>query len=67
MDSRVTGETIRGADYFGGGGAVGRIYDVAPDGRFLMIKPAGTPAQAAASVIVVQNWHEELKRLVPIR
>ena len=30
-----------------------------------MIKPVGTPDQAAASVIVVLNWFEELKRLVP--
>lgn len=57
---------FEGSYYFGGGGAAGRTYDVAPDGRFLMIKPAGTPEQAATSVIVVQNWFEELKRLVPV-
>jgi serine/threonine-protein kinase len=45
-----------------------RTYDVSPDGRrFLMIKPVGSPEQTAAptSLIVVQNWFEELKRLVP--
>jgi serine/threonine-protein kinase len=45
----------------------GRTYDVSPDGkRFLMIKDA-VPDQAAASVsiVVVQNWIEELKHLVP--
>jgi serine/threonine-protein kinase len=56
---------FEGSYYFGGGGASGRTYDVASDGRFLMIKPAGTAQQAATSVIVVQNWFEELKRRVP--
>lgn len=47
----------------------GRTYDVSPDGqRFLMTKPVGNPDQTVAptSLIVVQNWHEELKRLVPL-
>jgi serine/threonine-protein kinase len=41
----------------------GRTYDISPDGqRFLLIKPeTATPP----SIIVVQNWFEELKRLVP--
>ena len=34
--------------------------------RFLMIKPAGLdPVGRPASIVVVQNWFEELKRLVP--
>jgi eukaryotic-like serine/threonine-protein kinase len=47
----------------------GRSYDVSPDGqRFLMIKEGGTEGTAApASIIVVQNWVEELKRLVPTK
>jgi hypothetical protein len=46
----------------------GRTYDVSPDGkRFLMIKAAPeVEAPASASIIVVQNWLEELKRRVPI-
>ena len=47
-----------------------RTYDVSPDGkRFLMIKDAGVvaPAVAPASIVVVQNWPEELKRLVPTK
>ena len=45
----------------------GRMYDIAPDGqRFLMIKPAQTTEQGLGNqVILVQNWFEELKRLVP--
>jgi len=47
---------------------IGRSYDVSPDGqRFLMIKDGDGTAQTAASrsIIVVQHWGEELKRLVP--
>ena len=44
---------------------VGRTYDVSPDGqRFLMIKP-GVWTTAPSSLVIVQNWQEELKRLVP--
>jgi serine/threonine-protein kinase len=47
----------------------GRSYDVSPDAqRFLMIKEGGADGTAApASIIVVQNWVEELKRLVPTK
>ncbi len=43
-------------------------YDVARDGRFLMIKPKGDPESESArstNIIVVQHWFKELKRLVP--
>jgi hypothetical protein len=49
------------------------MYDIAPDGRrFLMIKPSGgsasTPvATAPTSLVVVQHFDEELKRLLPIK
>jgi serine/threonine-protein kinase len=46
--------------------SVSRTYDISHDGsRFLMIKAAGTDTSAQPSVIVVQHWDEELKRLVP--
>ena len=49
----------------GGTTAPGRTYDVSADGqRFLVIKEGG---RADGTAIVVQNWGEELKRLVPIR
>jgi serine/threonine-protein kinase len=43
------------------------MYDVAKDGRFLMIKPvAGSKTRdTTANLVVIQNWFEELKRLVP--
>jgi hypothetical protein len=44
-------------------------FDVSPDGqRFLMIRDV-TPIEPSArdEVIVVLNWHEELKRLVPTK
>ena len=45
-----------------------RPYDVATDGRFLIIRDGQADAGAgtASHLIVVQNWTEELKRLVPI-
>jgi dipeptidyl aminopeptidase/acylaminoacyl peptidase len=47
-----------------------RSYDIAPDGqRFLMLKPDGgsgsTPTPT--SLVVVQHFDEELKRLVPVK
>jgi Tol biopolymer transport system component len=56
--------------FYGADRTYGRTYDVLPDGkRFLMIKEISgvdepTPS---ARLIVVQNWTEELKRLVPAR
>ena len=40
-------------------------FDVMPDGRFIMIKSATVDASAISTVVVVQNWVEELKRLLP--
>ncbi len=42
-------------------------FDVAPDGRFLMLKDTVPDARSdPQQIILVQNWHEELKRLVPV-
>lgn len=61
---------IDGQYYFGGGDPVPRTYDVSPDGqKFLMIKearPAGD-APPPPQLVIVQNWLEELKRLVPTK
>jgi len=40
----------------------GSNYDVAPDGRFVVIRDQGS---GLAQINVVLNWFEELKRLVP--
>jgi len=42
----------------------GRSYDVATDGRFLMIKN-NAPQATAPQLVVVLNWTDDLKRLVP--
>jgi eukaryotic-like serine/threonine-protein kinase len=47
-------------------------YDVSRDGeRFLFVKPIVSPTNEAgltfSRIIVVQNWFEELKRLVPAK
>ena len=46
-----------------------RPYDLAPNGRFLMIRrnQEDTSGGTSPEIVVVQNWFEELKRLVPVR
>jgi len=64
-------KVLEGPYFFGtsgGGDTAFRTFDVSRDGqRFLMIKLPGGSDQAAGlpSLIVVQHWVEELKRLVP--
>ena len=45
-----------------------RPYDIAPNGRFVVIQSGGPNADggAAFTLVLVQNWFEELKRLVPV-
>ena len=45
-----------------GNPGLGRTYDPAPDGRFVMVKQ---DIEETFSLVVVHNWHEELERLVP--
>ena len=43
-------------------------YDVARDGRLLMVKPVAADGDGAPrQLVVVQNWFEELRRLAPRR
>jgi hypothetical protein len=44
------------------------VYDISPDGqRFLMFNTADvdTETEQRREVVIVENWVEELKRLVP--
>ena len=53
-------------DYRFATGANTRTFDITPDGkRFLMIKDSPTNTQA--SIVVVEHFDEELKRLVPTK
>ena len=53
------------------GGVPIRSYDVAPDGRFLLLKEgedvrtAATEQHFPTRIRIIQNWFEELKRLAP--
>jgi serine/threonine-protein kinase len=48
------------------GNQAGRTYDIAPDGkRFLRIKVEADAGSGPTRFVIVQNWVEELKRLVP--
>ena len=43
-----------------------RQYDVAADGtRFLMLENVADPLATPSQLVLVQNWFEELNRLVP--
>ncbi|MHC4538464.1 MAG: protein kinase domain-containing protein [Planctomycetota bacterium] len=42
---------------------IGLSYDIAPDGRFIMIQEDEESAKTRINVVL--NWFEELKRLVP--
>jgi Tol biopolymer transport system component len=44
-----------------------RQYDVAPDGRFLMMRETKRPPMKPTQMILVQNWLEELKARVPTK
>src|SRR5262249_50738011 len=45
-----------------------RGYDVTPDGqRFLMVREIPQQPARVSQMVLVQNWHEELKRLVPTK
>ena len=52
------------------GNSLGRTYDVSPDGaRFLRIKikEGADDSSGPRNLVFVQNWFEELKRLVPTK
>ena len=50
--------------YFTGGG--GHHYDIAPKGdRFIVTAPIAPEGGAAGQIVVVENFFEDLKRLVP--
>ena len=64
FDLRVTGPTGVVEQYASGRNS-GVGYDVLPDGRFVMNRqpdPTG-----AREIVVVQNFFDELKRLVPTK
>jgi serine/threonine-protein kinase len=55
--------------YFRGNFAATATYDISPDGkRFLMIKRVEDKRDSdPVTLVVVQNWFEDLKRLVPLK
>ena len=45
-----------------------RPYDIAPDGRFLIIRSGQAAGGGTAqNLVVVQNWFEDLKARVPTK
>jgi eukaryotic-like serine/threonine-protein kinase len=52
----------------GGTTVAGRTYDVSPDGkRFLMLKDVQRDDTMPVGFVVIVNWSEELKRLLPAK
>jgi Tol biopolymer transport system component len=44
-------------------GLIGRTYDVAADGRFLLVKqPAGAAATDNQAIVVIENWIDEVRQ-----
>lgn len=61
--THATPEILFTGNYFR---AWDRNYDISPDGqRFLMLKEVGQTEETEIRLVLVQNWFEELKRLVP--
>ena len=44
-----------------------RVYDIAPDGRFVMFERGPRDDTASASIVMVLNWFNELKQRVPVK
>jgi serine/threonine-protein kinase len=44
-----------------------RMYDVAPDGRFVMTENEPNDYTNPASIVVILNWSQELKARVPAK
>jgi hypothetical protein len=45
-------------------------HDIGRDGRFVIVVNGSQATGAAATpeqIVIVQNWFEELKRLVPVK
>jgi Tol biopolymer transport system component len=61
-------KTLLEPKYLSDPDAYERPYDVAADGRFLMIKDEPSAERpAGTSLVVVDNWLDELKRVLPVR
>jgi eukaryotic-like serine/threonine-protein kinase len=61
----VFGNPAKLFDHTADGPSSPRDYDVAPDGRFLMIKRNVSGGRRPAAIVVVLNWFEELKAKLP--
>jgi Tol biopolymer transport system component len=59
----ATTKLFEGSYFTNYGGSTTRTYDVSPDGRrFLATKFAEEQQTGSASLVIVQNWLEELKQ-----
>ena len=61
-----TPELLFAAPYLSGAPLRTRPWDVAPDGRFLMVREGSVGQAASPHINVVLNWQQELLERVPI-
>jgi hypothetical protein len=61
-------ELFAGPYFYAATVAAPDVYDVSANGRFLMIKEREAPdgVETQPEIVIVENWFEELKRLVPV-
>jgi len=52
---------------FGGDSGTGPVFEVSNDGRRFALLLRHEDSKRSPELIVVQNWLEELKRLVPVK
>ena len=64
VSRQTTGPSGAAAVYTGSNNQ-GAGYDVLPDGRFLVVRQPDP--HGLREMVVIQDWFEELKRLVPVR
>jgi Tol biopolymer transport system component len=64
LNLRVAGPTGVFEEYAGSGN-FGAGYDIFPNGRFVMVR--GADPIGTREIVLVQEWFEELKRMVPVK
>jgi serine/threonine-protein kinase len=60
------GRELLAGGYYYPAGQNSRSWDVAPDGRFLVMNTVEAEGAPEAQIILIQNWLSELERLVPV-
>ena len=63
FDMRYTAPDGTDYSYHVGDNIIGAGFDLLPDGRFVLLR---SPESDNREVVIVQNWFDEVRRLVPV-